>query len=156
MNNPQHEVHTYPMRKQWQYINQFSGFVTWWGVLFQIIIFPFYLLLFEWSRKSFPAYRRMMAGERRSYLRVSDAGLVFRNWPLFEMQCKWQDVKSINWNRWLGDTLNLRRAVYIGYMEFSIRLGPPQIHLSSLVGWAEGELKEDMRRYAPQLFTDQS
>jgi hypothetical protein len=155
MNKPQHDAHTYPMIKQWQYIHQFSGFMTWLSVFFQIIIFPFYLLFFDWSRKVFPAFRRMMAGEWRSYLRVSEDGLVFRDWPLYEMRCKWQDVKRINWDRWLGDALYLHSAEHIGYLEFSKRLGSPQIHLGSLAGWAEGGLKVELRRYAPQLFTDQ-
>ena len=155
MNKPQHEARIYPMMKRWQTINQFSGFMIWWGALSQIVVFPFYLLLFEWAKKAFPAYRRMMAGERQSYLRVSEGGLVYRYWPLYEIRCKWQDVKRINWGRWLGDALYLHRAECIGYLEISPMLGSLQFHLSNLVGWAEGELKDELRRYAPQLFADQ-
>ena len=97
-----------------------------------------------------------MAGERRSYLRVSEKGLQYRNWPFLEMRCKWEDVKCINRGRWLGDALYLRRAEQVGFPEFTFNLTAPQIHLSSLVGWSEGGLSEDLRRHAPQLFGEPS
>lgn len=93
-----------------------------------------------------------MAGEPRSYLRISENGLEYRNWPLFEMRCKWEDVKYINRGRWFGDALCLQRAEEVGFPELAMSLSPPQIHLSSLVGWPKGGPRGDLRQYAPQLF----
>jgi len=156
MSKHQHEAHTYPLKKHWQYINQFGGFWSWLCLFGYIVGFPYLLLFFKWERKVFPAFRNMMDGEPRSYLRVSDNGLIYRNWPWFEVRCKWEDVKRINIDSLFGDTLHLQRAEQIGFPEFTLNLSPPQIHLSSLVGWKEGELKDDLRQYAPQLFNQQS
>jgi hypothetical protein len=156
MNKYQHEAHIYPMKKHWQFLNRIIGNWTWFWTITNVILFPYLMLFFKWMRKVFPAFRKMKAGERRSYLRLSENGLVYRNWPLFELRCKWQDVDRINKGRWLGDTLYLQRAEYIGYQEFSINIGSPQIYLSSLAGWPDGGLIDEFQQYAPQLFMKQS
>jgi hypothetical protein len=129
----QNAVHVYPMKKHCQTINQMLGFWSWLCVIAGIVGSLFLLLIFEWARKVVPAFRKMVAGEPQSYLRVSENGLVYRNWPWCEMRCKWDDVKRIK-SRWFGDVLCLARAEVIGFLEFSINLGQPQIHLSSLTG----------------------
>ena len=155
MDKYQHETHTYPMKKYAQYLNIFLGFFAWVGVYIYIIPIPFIPSISKWTKKVKPAFRKIMAGGSHSYLRVSNDGLVYRNWPWFEMHCKWEDVNRINKAHWFGDTLFLQRADQIGHPEFSINLGPPKIHLSSLVGWEKGGLKDDLRQYAPQLFLNQ-
>jgi hypothetical protein len=152
MNPHEFAAHTYPMIKFWQYINRFFGFWSWLCVIASIVGTLFLLLVFKWARKVFPAFRNMMAGGTQSYLRLSSDGLAYRNWPWFEIRCKWEDVRCIKSDPWLGDVLLLQRADPIGFPEFSIFLNPLQVHLSSLVGWAEGGLKDDLRYYAPQLF----
>jgi len=152
MNTHQSEAHTYPMKKYWQYINRFCGFWSWLGVIASIVGSLFLLLVFKWARKVFPAFRNMMAGGPQSYLRLSNDGLVYRNWPWFEIRCKWEDIKGIKFGYWLGDVLLLQRADQIGFPEFSISLSPIQVHLSSLVGWTEGGLRDDLCQNAPQLF----
>jgi hypothetical protein len=140
------------MQKHWQFINIFGGLWSWFGVFAFIIGFPYLLLFFKWMRKVFPAFRNILAGKPRSFLHVSEKGLVYRNWPWFEMRCQWQDVNRINQGRWLGDALYLHRAKQIGFPEFSIILNSPQIYLSNLVGWKDGQLKGELRKHAPQLF----
>ena len=152
MNNDQNNARVYPMKKHWQYINQILGFWSWVYEIVSIFASLFLSLIFPWNRKIIPAFRKMMTGAPRSYLRVSENGLEYRNWPLFEIRCKWEDVICIKKSRWFGDALYLQRAEQAGFLEFSINLSPPQIHLSSFVGWQDGGLEDDLRQYVPQLF----
>jgi hypothetical protein len=154
-NQYQKYVRIYPMKKYLKAINQILGFWSWLCVMLGLVEAPITLLIFKWPRKVIPAFRKMMSGERRSYLRVSDEGLEYCNWPSFRMRCEWDDVKNIKKGRLLGDVLTLERVEGIGIGEFAITIGSPQIHLSSLVGWPHGGLEEDLRKYAPQLFKSQ-
>jgi hypothetical protein len=149
MNQNQKDARVYPMKKHWQTINQILGLWAWLSVIAGSL---FLLLVFDWARKVIPACRKMMAGGSRSYLRVSEDGLEYRNWPFWELRCAWGDVKGINKSAWFGDSLALERAEAIGFPEFSIHPGQPQIHLSSLAGWPDGGLEADLHRYAPQVF----
>jgi len=150
MDNQQNGPRLYPMKNVWQVVNQVLGFWSWLTAFYSIIGFDF--LFFKWPKKVIPAFRKMMAAEPKSYLRISSKGLEYHNWPFFELRCKWDDVQRINRGRWLGDTLYLKYAEEIGFSEFSVNLGQRQIHLSSLVGWPDGGLEDDLRQYAPQLF----
>jgi hypothetical protein len=145
-------AHVYPMKKYWQYTNQILGFWSWFCVFASIVGSLFLLLVFEWARKVLPAFCKMIAGEPRGYLRISENGLEYRNWPFWEMRCKWENVKGIQKGRWLGDVLYLQHAEEIGFLEFSIKPSQQQIHLSSLSGWPDGGLEDDLRRYVPRLF----
>jgi hypothetical protein len=151
-NNPDPIVHVYPMKKSWQMVNLIIGIWVWLFEIINIIEFPLSLFIFKWRRKVLPAFLKMMAGEKRSYLLVSELGLKYRLWPWWEIKCSWDDVKKINKGRWLGDALFLQKMDHIGLLEFSISLGDPQIHLSSLNGWKKGGLEADLRKYRPQLF----
>ena len=142
----------YPMKKFWQMINQILGLWSWFMEIVNIVEFPLGLFIFKWQRKVIPAFRKMMPGEKRSYLEISENGLRYRLWPWWETRCSWEDVKRINRGRWFGDALILERADQIGIREFSINLGNPQVHLSSLKGWKNGRLEADLRRYHPKLF----
>ena len=144
--------HLYPMRKFWQGVNRFAGFWMW-LTTFSSIIGGFFLIpFFKWMRRVIPAYRHMRAGEKRSYIKISKEGLVYRNYPLVESRCKWENTVRINFGRWLGDALFIERKDEIGFPEFSLNTRYQQIHLSSLMGWKEGDLEKDLRKYAPHLF----
>jgi hypothetical protein len=156
MSIDQGEPHLYPAKKHWQCMSLMLGFLSWWAATGGFFGFLIFLLAPRWetywAKKVIPAFRRMMAGERRSYLRVSEKGLEYRNWPILELRCAWEDIKRIEKGRWLGDALYLQRAEQVGLPEFSVNLGTPQIPLSSLVGWSQGGLQDDLREHAPQLF----
>lgn len=154
MNNDRNHARIYPMKKLGQSINQIMGVWAWLYVFAGILASLFLALIFPWNRKIIPAFRRMMKGIPGSYLRISESGLEYRIWPFTEIRCKWEDVKCIKKRRWFGDVLYLHRAEEFGFAEFSINLSPPQIHLSSLVGWQDGELENDLRHYAPRLFQE--
>ncbi|MDH5507071.1 MAG: hypothetical protein OEZ02_07595, partial [Anaerolineae bacterium] len=89
---------------------------------------------------------------KKSYLRVSAKGLEYRNWPFFELRCGWDDVKRIKKGGLFGDVLFLHRAEKTGFLEFAMQLTQYQVHLSSLNGWPDGGLEDDLRKFAPQLF----
>lgn len=145
-------VRTYPMKKYLKAMNLILGFWSWLCVMLDLVEAPMTFFLFKWPRKVIPAFRKLMAGERRSYLRISGDGLEYCNWPFSRMRCNWDDVKNIKKGRLLGDVLYLERVEVVGFMEFSINIGSPQIPLSSLAGWPNGGLEADLRKYAPQLF----
>jgi len=149
--NKDNKAHIYELKKHWQFMNKFGGYWTWLILFSELVLFFYLIPFYKWMRKVFPAYRNIMAGEKRSYLRVSDNGLVYRQFPWWEIRCKWNDVKEIKNNPLFGVTLYLHRAEQIGMPEFSINIQTPQIHLSSLVGWADGRLKEDLQKHLPQL-----
>jgi len=142
------KTHVYPAKPIWQWVHCVLGFWAWLCVFASIVGTLFVLLIFKWARKVIPAFRRVMAGEPRSYLRVSEAGLIYRIFPLGEIRCGWDDVECIHSDRWFGDRLYLRQAEMSGFREFAIHLNRPQIHLNSLVGWSDGKLRricENMR-----------
>ena len=91
---------------------------------------------------------------RASYLRTSAEGLDYRLWPFWEIRSGWGDLQSLHRGRLLGDALYLQPTEKIGFLEFAIVLGQPQIHLSSLEGWPDGGLEDELREYAPQLFAN--
>jgi hypothetical protein len=148
------EAHFYPMKQRWQFVNQLIGFWSWFCI-FSAIVGSFFLLLllFEWTRKVFPAFLRIVAGGPGSYLRLSKEGLEYRNWPFNEIHCSWESVQRIHNSRWFGSSLHLQRAEEIGFPEFSVNLSPQQIHLNGLVGWSDGSLENDLRQFAPHLFS---
>jgi hypothetical protein len=152
----ENKAHFYPMKNRWQIINRLIGFWSWFCAFTGIIgSFFLVLLLFEWTRKVFPAFFRMMKGGTESYLRLSKDGLVYRNWPLNEIQCPWKSVLRIHKSHWLGSSLRLQHAEEFGFPEFSVNLGPQQIHLDSLVGWSDGRIEADLRQFAPHLYSQQ-
>lgn len=140
------------MKEPWKAVNQVLGFFLWACVFASLAGSLFLLLVFKWARKVIPAFLKMMAGEPQSYLRIMEDGLVYRNWPFVETRCQWEHLQCIKRSRWFGDALYLRKAEEIGFPEFSINLSAKQIHLSSLVGWPDGGLEEEIRHYAPALF----
>lgn len=150
MKNSQSSPRFYPMKRRWQIINGVFGFWSW-GMAFVSYSLAI-ILQWGWGQKVLPAFRKLMAGPAESYLRVSAQGLEYRKWPWYEYCCGWDDISHLKSGRWLGDVLYLKRAEQQGYLEFTIRLGQPQIHLSSLVGWSDGQLAADLRQNAPQLF----
>lgn len=150
----EHEAHFYPTKMHSQLIVWLVGFWSWFCA-FASIVGSFFtvLLFFPWTRKVFPAFRRMMAGGPGSYLRLSKDGLEYRNWPFNEIHCSWESVKCIQKNHWLGSSLHLQHAEEFGFPEFSINLGHQQIHLDSLEGWSDGRIENDLRQFAPYLFS---
>jgi hypothetical protein len=101
-----------------------------------------------------------------SHLRTSADGIDFRGWPLHSLRCRWEDAERATYRRFLGissDELLLRRAERSGpdwawrFVVWVRRLlgmhGDPAIPLSSFQGWREGAIAQDLRKYAPHVFT---
>ena len=142
------------MKRHWQIVNRVLGLWSWllvFGAILGTLVLAF---IFRWARKAPPAFRKIMSGERASYLRTSAEGLDYRLWPFWEIRSGWGDLQSLHRGRLLGDALYLQPTEKIGFLEFAIVLGQPQIHLSSLEGWPDGGLEDELREYAPQLFAN--
>jgi hypothetical protein len=109
----------------------------------------------------------LVVGQRLlSYLRTSADGIEFRGWPLHGLRCRWEDAERVTYRRFLGissDELLLRRAERSGpgwvwrFAAWGRRLlgmhGGLVIPLSSFQGWRDGAITEDLRRYAPHVFS---
>lgn len=145
-NQHQKYARIYPLKKRWQVIYLVLG---WWLWLCHDLL----ILLAE--RKAIPAeLGKIITEEKRSYLRISDDGLEYVIWKILKMRFNWDDIKRIKKSPLVGDILFFER-VEESDPGFIIFIGAPQIHLNSLVGWPDGGLEEDLRKYAPQLFEPQ-
>ncbi len=97
-----------------------------------------------------------------SRLDVTDQGLEYRYWPVYQIRCQWKDVASLTKRReiTLVDTLLLNRAEELGWpVTMTIRrlLGMNTqyfIPLNTLEGWPDGRLAELLRQYVPHLFPE--
>ncbi len=93
-----------------------------------------------------------------SYIKVSPEGLEQKFWPYIHIRCHWSDIDKVG--KWLiTDVLYLNSYEIIGpsiYLKkpFSLFRIPTQklMALSSYQGWPDGQLAEDIRQFAPQLF----
>lgn len=103
----------------------------------------------------------------RSRLVVRPEGLELFYWPSERISVRWEEVLEIRRKRVLGmleyDILILDRP----FPTFGIRMvgpGEPQrqrshrafVPLSDFVGWPDGALAADLRRFAPRLFPEQT
>jgi hypothetical protein len=102
---------------------------------------------------------------RKTYLRISATGLEYSVGSLWGLRCQWKDVESISTHRTLGfsnDLLDLQNAERLGkawvwqlrsfLQRMVFKPARLSIPLSDFEGWPDGELAQDLRHYAPQLF----
>ena len=94
-----------------------------------------------------------------SYVKVSPAGLEHRQWPSKHIRCEWSQVERIG-KRWLfWEALTLKGSQVIGLspglrMSRALHLGAQNfVPLGGYRGWPDGQLADDLRRYAPHLFS---
>ncbi len=101
-----------------------------------------------------------------SYLLLSDQGLEYRLWPLHKIRCNWEDVEQIKKSAlpFQGEILMLKKADVSGFQrllnfnkgEFGAIKIRPLIPLYQINGWKNGQLKNEMKKCAPNLFDEQS
>jgi hypothetical protein len=97
-----------------------------------------------------------------SHLDVTDQGLEYRYWPLYQIRCQGKDVASLTKRRETAmvDAVLLNRAEEMGWpvtMKMRKLLGlntQSFIPLSTLEGWPDGRLAELLRQYVPHLFPE--
>jgi hypothetical protein len=101
-----------------------------------------------------------------SYLILSDEGLEYRLWPLHKINCTWDDVEQIKKSPlpFQGDILTLKKAEVSGFHlllnfnkgNFGVIKTSPLIPLYQIDGWQDSRLKNELKKYAPNLFVDQT
>ncbi len=98
-----------------------------------------------------------------SYLKTSQEGLEYREWPIYSVRCRWEEVDRVVKLRPLfGTELRLTGGEKSGpkwawqvlsWIRRFFRMGSElAIPLSSFKGWKDGELAEDLRENAPHAF----
>ena len=101
-----------------------------------------------------------------SYLTLSEKGLEYRLWPLHKIRCTWADVEQIKKSAlpFQGELLILKKGNLSGFhplMDFNkgnygVIKTLPVIPLYQISGWQDGRLKNELKKYAPNLFVEQS
>lgn len=102
-----------------------------------------------------------------SYLLLSDEGLEYHLWPAHKIHCTWDDVDQIkkSFLPFQGDILMLKRAEISGFQKillnfnkgnFGVVKTVPVIPLYQIDGWKNGRLKNELIKYAPNLFVEQA
>ena len=138
----------------------FQGAKTnWIGIIVLVTLGPFVLLFvvfFVWFL-IFPLGRFFF-----SYLRTSQTGIEYRYWPTYGARCAWDQVDRLGKYKSVGfipyDVLYLKSAEPIGWpLMTTIRrkLGLKTqylVPLTGIHGWPNGELADELRYRAPQLF----
>ena len=90
---------------------------------------------------------------------VSPDGIEYRSWQ-YRQRARWSDVERIDIWVYFGlahKVLYLRQSELTGgrvwlALRRMLSLPPTIMVLSSMFGWPEGPLADDVRRYAPHLF----
>ncbi len=100
-----------------------------------------------------------------SYLLLTDRGLEYRLWPFRLIRCTWDDIDQIKKQAspFQGEVLILKRAdvfrtrILLNFTKNKIgeikKL--PFIPLYQISGWKSGELRTELEKHAPHLFTNQ-
>ena len=94
-----------------------------------------------------------------TFLRLSPDGLEYHRWPFKTITCKWNEVEKISQGNIMGftfSTLMLPKSE-IG-LEIPIGKGVlgsakyKLVPLNDFRGWPNGELRDELRLYAPKFF----
>ncbi|HSG45268.1 MAG TPA: hypothetical protein VLA72_19145 [Anaerolineales bacterium] len=130
--------------------------------LFLLLIFSpillFSVIAFFWYT-FFPLGRLLF-----SYFIVTETGIEYRYWPTYGVRCKWEDVERVGKYRSLlfitYDVLYIQTAEPVGKpitMSLRKKLGLSTkyvVPLAGINGWPDGELANELRKYAPQAFDE--
>jgi energy-coupling factor transporter transmembrane protein EcfT len=136
-----------------------DGKIDWISLTVAILFSPFILiLLFFWLWFLLYPFGRLFF----SYFKVSENGLEYRYWPSYGVRCTWDDLEQLGNYKSLGfipyDVLNLKKGEPLGWpitMMMHQRLGLKtqySVPLTGIQGWPNGELANQLRHFAPQLF----
>jgi hypothetical protein len=97
-----------------------------------------------------------------TYLKVSAVGLEYLRWPYYGVRCTWDDIERLGKSRRatgrVYDVIYLRNSEPFGWQIMArIRRTNTNwgILLSDLQGWPTGQLADDLRHYAPHLFSNE-
>jgi len=129
-------------------------FVMFSPLILTFIFFGVWFLLYPFGRLLF------------SYLIISPEGIKYRYWPTYGVHCNWDDIEKIGKFRSLSlisyDALYLKQAQPIGkpiMMTLRNMVGLKTqyfIPLTGIHGWPQGKFKNELQKYAPQLFDDKA
>jgi hypothetical protein len=133
------------------------------GVFCLIIPLPA-MLLFIASQAYLLAYH--VGNPLFSYLKVSPGGLEYRSWPVRHLRCGWEGVQRMGQTPAWGSAYEmvrltgaevLQNGMFIKTVRRRPRLFPrgqlDYFYLTGFRGYPDGALADDLRRYAPHLFT---
>jgi uncharacterized Tic20 family protein len=97
-----------------------------------------------------------------SYVKISPDGIEQKNSPYKHIRCTWSEVDKLGRLFLLTDVIYLNSFELVG-MSLSLKLPfrflrPKQsfISLTGYEGWPEGQLANDLKQYAPNIFENQS
>ena len=96
-----------------------------------------------------------------STLQIDHRGLQYRLWPQLQIRCNWSDVHLIAKHLGFIEVLLVNNyektgvSMSLGKLGAMFRMEKMSIPLSKFNGWKTGTLAEDMRHFAPQLFSEE-
>ena len=90
---------------------------------------------------------------KRSHITTSPAGIEYRYWPGVHIRADWEKIKALRRFNTLFlplATLEVPDAENVGKQLFPVRT----INLSYFDGWPDGELADEINKYAPRLLEE--
>jgi uncharacterized Tic20 family protein len=95
------------------------------------------------------------------YLKISPDGMEQKNSPFRHVRCNWSDVDKLGKFFLFTDVIYLKSYEVIGFslsLKFPFRFFQPKqgfIAFSGYEGWPDGQLADDLKKYAQKLFENQ-
>ena len=92
---------------------------------------------------------------------ISPEGIEQKNSPFKHIRCSWPDVEKIGKFFLFTDVIYVKSYEVVGFslsLKFPFQLLQPKqgfMALSGYEGWADGQLADDLKQYAPKLFENQ-
>jgi ABC-type multidrug transport system fused ATPase/permease subunit len=128
------------------------------GIIFSLCFGPFIIFF---SISFFVLAYLPFGRHHFNYLEISEHGVEYRYWPSYRVRCGWNDIEKLVSHRMIfitSDVLYLDKAELFSnpaisaFYNISRLSSKKTITLSGFSGWPNGELANDLRKYAPQLF----
>ena len=131
-----------------------------------VLLIPALLFLLGIGIMRLPLLIMRVGSLMASYVVVSPDALDIRLWPLYHGRLRWEDIKLVSESRrWggSGEMLSLKEAKQLAEGPVTISLRkmlrwvsrnePRFLPLRAIQGHPRGGFADDLRRYAPHLFT---
>jgi hypothetical protein len=130
-----------------------------------VLLIPALLFLVGVGIMRLPLLIMRVGGLLASYVVVSPDALEVRLWPSCHVRLRWEDVaRAGKYPGWGGayDVLSLEGAeelpegsiaIWLRRLLRFVKTGPRSLPLKNIQGYPRGGFADDLRRYAPHLFT---
>ena len=95
-----------------------------------------------------------------NYVKLSPTEIEYHQFPSIAMRCRWGDAQSVAKNTALEnlfvESLSFRTGEWLGWrlvfqMRTLFKMNPFVIPIENFSGWRNGELRADVKQYAPGL-----